>query len=390
MSSIISYQYQGCYKDDGSTRALPTKISSNVSSIDQCAQLAQSNNATVFGLQAGKECWIGTDLSRAEKYGTKSGCSTLGNNWKNQVYKMMALPQSTSTSANRTYTYQGCYNDKSSRAIPTQKGNVSSIDQCAQIAQSNNATVFGVQSGSACFIGNNLSQAQKYGVNNSYNSCGLMGGALTNLVYTTPANTTSKYQMSSSELLCYQSRYPDLAGKTPAQLQKHWSDTGYLQNRNNQCPSPQNTSGTYNFKGCYNENSNTRAIPNYQGSGSSVDKCQAIATSKQQNVYGLQNNGQCWTGNSTDQAYQYGQNYNGNLCGNLGGSSTNMVYVSGTPYVPITPTPALSTINFATEQFKNSISNMDNDSSSYKSYKYVVVIIIIIILIIIMCIVGKK
>jgi len=179
--------------------------------------------------------------------------------------------------------------------------------------------------------------------------------------------------MSNNELQCYQSRYPDLASMTSLQLQTHWSMTGCNQQRNNQCSAPQTSSGTYNFKGCYND-TDIKSIPNYQENNSNVDKCQQIATKKQQQVFGMQNNGECWTGNNVEKAYQYGQNYNGSECGNLGGPMTNMVYVSDTSYPPpAQPEPVLSSIIFIAESFSN------NDSMHINNSKYFFIIIIIII-----------
>lgn len=62
-----------------------------------------------------------------------------------------------------------------------------------------------------------------------------------------------KYQMSSSELQCYQNNNPDLKGLSPIQLQENWSKSGCLEDRNNQCPSYQQNSGLYNYIGCYND-----------------------------------------------------------------------------------------------------------------------------------------
>ena len=187
-------------------------------------------------------------------------------------------------------------------------------------------------------------------------------------------NTSPLYQMSNTELQCYKLRYPsDLANMTNAQLQTHWSTIGYIQKRNNQCSAPQTISGTYNFKGCYNH-TGVKAIPTYQGKVSNVDQCQKIAVNKQQQIFGLQNNGQCWTGNNEQQAYQYGLNYNGSACGNLGGPMTNMVYVSSIPYPPpIPPVPKLSSVNFVAEHFSN------NDSIHINNSKYFFIMIIIII-----------
>ena len=63
-----NYVYQGCFKDD-SERAIPTKMDGMVSSVEECKTLAKSNNAPLFGIQNGGECWIGNNLADAKKKG---------------------------------------------------------------------------------------------------------------------------------------------------------------------------------------------------------------------------------------------------------------------------------------------------------------------------------
>ena len=265
------------------------------------------------------------------------------------------------------YIYKGCYKDKQSRAIPTQLQKVNSVNECAQLAENNNANIFGVQYGGQCFIGNNFSKATKYG---STKNCPTLGGTWTNQVYEKLPNASCQYQMNTVELQCYKDRYPDLINMTNSQLQTHWTNNGCKQQRINQCPSPQQNSNKYQFKGCYNDTSK-RAIPNYQGNNMTVDKCQQIATSKKQSVFGLQYNGQCWTGNDIQQAYKYGVNFKSSLCSNLGGVWTNMVYAIDKPYQQsISSTPSLSSTNFGTELYVNK-----NNHS-----KYIILFIIMIII----------
>ena len=88
-------------------------------------------------------------------------------------------PQSISGS----YTFQGCYNDNGNRAIPNFMGNVGSVDQCRQVAEKTKSNIFGVQYYGQCFVGDNKTNAEKYGLNVNGNSCGPMGKAWTNQVY---------------------------------------------------------------------------------------------------------------------------------------------------------------------------------------------------------------
>jgi hypothetical protein len=79
------------------------------------------------------------------------------------------------------YVYQGCFNDNPNRAIPNQRQNVSSIDQCQNIAQQNGEQVFGLQYGGQCFTGSDLQKAKQYG--QIYGNCGTLGGTWNNQVY---------------------------------------------------------------------------------------------------------------------------------------------------------------------------------------------------------------
>ena len=168
--STGNYKYKGCYTEKNS-RAIPT-WQQKVSSVGQCAEIAKSKNQNVFGVQSGDECWTSNDEQEAIKYGTASSCSTLGGNWKNQVYVKVDPVLK--------YEYKGCYKDENSRAIPERQKNVSSIDECARIAESKNKKVFGVQSGDECWIGDDEQSAYKYGAEYS---CPKLGGNWTNHVY---------------------------------------------------------------------------------------------------------------------------------------------------------------------------------------------------------------
>ena len=562
---VKKFEYKGCYRDTGS-RAIPIR-EQNVSSVDQCALIAESKNRNVFGVQYGGECWTGVDEKAAYKYGANaSSCPTLGGSWTNQVYaKSNPVEQ---------FEYKGCYRDTGARAIPTRQGNVSAVEQCAKLAESKNHNVFGVQYGGECWTSDDEKAAYKYGANAS--SCPTLGGSWTNQVYVksnpiqqctttnptwrfqdssmswykikqngystnwgslnirsntnmsisfwlnintlhpnwrnifhltnsnqnccnngdrvpaiwitpsgtsmhirnsttnngndgydtpplplnsqlfitivwsgtdvyvyvnsilksqfkfsspvTPANpsatfyigdpwhdqndgllikyfsiyscsltqvnilsiynsqltppTSCEYQMSATELQCYKNNYPiDLTSMNNIQLQNHWSTIGCNQKRNNQCSSQQTSSGLYNYKGCYTDTS-IRAIPTYQGNVSSIDQCAQIAERNNQNVFGVQYGGQCWTGINEQAAYQYGSNFNKDSCQTLGGAWTNQVYVRSNPFpAPAAPVPYLTRVNFANkENFENMLYEEERDENIKIIFKYIIVAIIIILL----------
>jgi hypothetical protein len=81
----LGYEYQGCYGDDGS-RTIP-HWKGNVSTKEQCAQIAKENNMNTFGLQYYGECWIGNyPEHNYKRLGSRGQCSPLGDGWTNQVY----------------------------------------------------------------------------------------------------------------------------------------------------------------------------------------------------------------------------------------------------------------------------------------------------------------
>jgi len=107
-----------------------------------------------------------------ENHWSTTGCNESRNN--------QCSSQQTSTGM---YNYKGCYNDSESRAIRSLQGNVSSIDDCAKIAESKSHEVFGVQNGGECRTGINEQAAYQYGSNFNKDSCPKLGGLLTNQVY---------------------------------------------------------------------------------------------------------------------------------------------------------------------------------------------------------------
>jgi hypothetical protein len=99
--------YIGCY-GDSSTRAMPLyNNGSQQYSNSECQQIAQSQNATYYGLQNSTsgttaQCALSSDLSQAQQYGIATNCTQIsdgswsGGGWSNSIY-------STSTPSNSYY-----------------------------------------------------------------------------------------------------------------------------------------------------------------------------------------------------------------------------------------------------------------------------------------------
>jgi WSC domain len=89
--------YIGCYGDTGN-RALPNLLGNDGSiTLDTCKKAAAAKGYAYFGLQdfvnpSYLECWAGSDLQQAKKYGLATNCTKLsdgtmvGGGWSNTVY----------------------------------------------------------------------------------------------------------------------------------------------------------------------------------------------------------------------------------------------------------------------------------------------------------------
>jgi chemotaxis protein histidine kinase CheA len=197
-------------------------------------------------------------------------------------------------------------------------------------------------------------------------------------IYGNNSSMVCSYNLSSVELDCYKNNYPtDLLTMNPSELQTHWSNIGCKEERNNQCPSQQISSGLYNYKGCYNDTS-MRAISEKLSYVSSIDECAVLAENKRKNVFGVQNSGECWVGNNEQEAYQYGVNFNKYSCPEMGGTNTNQVYVRQEIFPPPPPSvPYLTKPNFA---YKENFSNMLDGEYENQKTNYSILIIIIILI----------
>lgn len=210
-------------------------------------------------------------------------------------------------------------------------------------------------------------------------------------VYDT-ANNQCDAQMSNTELQCYQNNYPDLKGLTRSELQEQWSTKGCSENRNNKCPSYQDSAGTYQYIGCYNDmcyngGDGPRALPNYRGLVSSIDDCATIAYSNKETLFGVQcaschggYHGECWTGSNVESAKQYGENFNKDKCAPLGGYCTQQIYQKSDPFPP----PPQSKPYLTDADFANKIENFENNNNYIynRSNKLIIIIILILIVII--------
>jgi len=83
--NVRGYDYMGCWRDSWD-RALPYMLG-QVSSREQCADLAMSVGMNTFGVQYYGQCWAGMHPTHNyQRHGVAGACSILGDGWTNQVY----------------------------------------------------------------------------------------------------------------------------------------------------------------------------------------------------------------------------------------------------------------------------------------------------------------
>jgi hypothetical protein len=341
LSSTKAYNYLGCYNDTGN-RAIPNYVG-NVNNKEECQDYAISNNSALYGVQYYGQCFIGNDISKATQYGATSNCPDMGGGWTNQIYSTVPMPKP-------TYNYLGCYNDTGNRAIADQMSIVSSVYDCEQLAKQKGYSVYGLQYGGYCFGSNDINSAREYGLQTDQTQCtSPLGGGWTNQVYTNIDNV------------------PPLTNITP------------------NMPA---SVDSYNYKGCYNNRDNT-AISTFRGNVTSIDECAQLAFNNGEYIFGVTNNGKCYTGINIDQALSQGQNYATAYCGTLGSSNTYQVYIRDITANPLPKKFSTDNISDGTQKNENfsnlneNFSNLNdiNNSKYLYSLKILSIILIIIVLI---------
>jgi hypothetical protein len=217
-------------------------------------------------------------------------------------------------------------------------GNVISVYDCEQLAKKKGYSIYGLQYGGECWGSNDIDKARQFALQNDKSQCTTLGGGWTNQVYTNIDNVPP------------------------------------LTNINPNMPSSVNS---YNYKGCYNNKDNT-AISNYRGTVTSVDQCSELAFNNQDYIFGVTNNGKCYTGISADQALSQGENYASAYCGTLGSSNTYQVYIRDATKNPLGQ--KFSKNNISDGEKIEKFSNLDDSNNPKYLYSLKILSIILIII----------
>eukprot|EP01036_Dinobryon_divergens_P035680 gene35680-46280_t len=278
--SSLGYVSVGCFANPTTLKAINISSSSDVEAVvDKCAAAAKAKGYSLFAMSGSGSCYGGVDISSATKNVYSRGCGMIGNQTSNsyQVYVNPGI----------AYTRLGCLNGFDPNTISSSfvlsEGTASyDVNSCGAMAVVQSNLLFGFStSGSVCFVGNEFAQVVIPAYSQDCNSPGSIE------IY---VQTVSQYPQ-------YQS-------------------PPYI--------SPQYL---YQSIGCYRDDS-TRVIPIDQSSASSSSFSPADCASKAENtesiVFGLQNGGECRTGNSVSSAISLSPVRN---CPLLGSSLANQVFV---------------------------------------------------------------
>eukprot|EP01064_Diplonema_japonicum_P030264 TRINITY_DN50_c0_g1_i4.p1 TRINITY_DN50_c0_g1~~TRINITY_DN50_c0_g1_i4.p1 ORF type:complete len:1177 (+),score=258.27 TRINITY_DN50_c0_g1_i4:61-3591(+) len=251
---------EGCFKDGRTRRLSHHAFSSPLNTVWECTRTCQHNGYKYAGLQYGKQCWCGDDLSTSTRT-VMSQCDdpcsgdstqTCGGGWRNQVYSVSPV------APRDTFSYMGCFRDYSSnRQFPVyaySDSKLNSVEKCTRTCQHNGYKYAGLQYGKQCWCGDDLSTSTRTTMSQCDDPCSgdstqTCGGGYRNQVYS-------------------------LVPVAPRE--------------------------SFRYAGCYRDYQSSRQFPVYAYSdrnGNNVEECTRTCQHNGYAVAGLQNGNQCWCGN---------------------------------------------------------------------------------------------
>ena len=256
-----------------------------------CNRIATAAGYPYYSLQYGGECWATYNLQVAQQYGRTNQCTmpckdettpharNCGGVLANAIYRTCGSSQQ--------YTYRGCFVDGCTRTHQYRTmehqfpGTNYDVSTCYQAALSVQYAVFALQYGGECWASNSLNQTTVFGPSTSCDMfCndqtapfpGNCGGILANAVYTVDGVPVN----------------PDNNHTTPGQVV------------------------TYTREGCYADGT-PRTMEQLVGLSPAMDvtytieTCARSANAQGYTYFALQWGGECWVGNSLQQATKYGR-----------------------------------------------------------------------------------
>ncbi|GLC68280.1 hypothetical protein PLESTF_000671300 [Pleodorina starrii] len=372
------YSYVACF-DDPWHQVMPYLLEDNqMMTVGRCASLAHRSDFPYLGLQGGTRCLGGYDLSRAQNvnytcvvtcggnvnescggmdsisiYFSQGGRSPPPSSWTSPVpwWNVSPSPSSPAPSddpissppeaINSGYSYMGCFWDPWRQVFPhvLEDPSVMTVARCASVAKYAGFPYFGVEAGTRCLGGYDLSSAQYFGVSyscvvpcsgNANESCGGMDSINIYLLQGAPSPPPS-----------YWTSPVPLWNLSPPSSLPPPSDPP-------SSPPPVTINSDPWYVGCY-QDSALRALPNlYDVSETqmTIDSCRHLAQRNGMPYYGLEYGRECYGGSDVMRVLTRGESSNctmpctGNASQICGGLWALSVYATtGTPPPPTALTP---------------------------------------------------
>eukprot|EP01059_Diplonema_ambulator_P016847 TRINITY_DN28820_c0_g1_i1.p1 TRINITY_DN28820_c0_g1~~TRINITY_DN28820_c0_g1_i1.p1 ORF type:complete len:2516 (+),score=639.61 TRINITY_DN28820_c0_g1_i1:711-7550(+) len=188
--------WMGCFKDDGTimVNKLPVLAYTDATgnTVEECTGVCQHNGYKYAGLQYGKECYCGDDITTSEAVGV-SDCSypcpgnaseTCGGVDRNDIYAL------TNETSHPSPELVGCFQDDGvARTMPFEAFDdpAATITVCQDVCRHNNYTFAALQFGTQCWCGTTL-PALRLGRGECDTPCGgdatmTCGGVMKNQIY---------------------------------------------------------------------------------------------------------------------------------------------------------------------------------------------------------------
>ena len=223
----------------------------------------------------------------------------------------------------KNYTYNGCYIDKSDNsqgnALTNKLNNVSGktgVYDCYNIANTNQYDFFGLKNGDECWAGFNK--------NNSSDI---------KTLFTPQTDLTKCVNMLGDE------------------------STNKVYNINDPIPKSPN----FKYKGCYNKTEQAKVQPDYIGKVTNTIDCYNAAQINN-NTFGISNNGNCWSGQTTDNYSQYNS---ADDCDILGNETKIQIYEINKAPIVTYPNPFVTSPNYDYKGcYFNENTNINSNSTS--------------------------
>ncbi|KAI9818427.1 MAG: hypothetical protein M1827_000486 [Pycnora praestabilis] len=275
VKSVGSYSFQGCYSDNGSSRALtgPTYTDTKNMTAASCINYCQSKGQNYAGMEYGQECYCGAEISSSGTLVTdQTQCSMscsgnaseyCGAGDRLSVYESSINQGPSVVPSVGTYESLGCYTDNvSGRALTGSaytNATAMTVASCVSFCQNVGSNFAGVEWSQECYCGNSIANGATLVADQT--QCSM-----------TCSGNSSEYCGAGNRLNIYNSTV-------------------------NEAPAVVTSVGKYLSQGCYTEGIGGRALQaaSYTNTtGMTVESCVAFCTSKGMPYAGVEYAQECY------------------------------------------------------------------------------------------------